>query len=75
MIILSTRFFCMLKTCRPKYQFLIKKREDVGIIHLINPKVFIEYWKYVGDVYNNIIDYNLHRKRNLLIVFDLFQLL
>ena len=23
---------------KPKYQFLIKKREDIGIIHLINPK-------------------------------------
>ena len=27
----------------PKYQFLIKKREDVGIKHLTFPKVFIEY--------------------------------
>ena len=26
----------------PKYQFLIKKREDVGIKHLNDPKAFIE---------------------------------
>ena len=27
----------------PKYQFFIKKREDVGIKHLNDPKAFIEY--------------------------------
>ena len=27
----------------PKYQFLIKKREDIGIKHLNDPKAFIEY--------------------------------
>ena len=27
----------------PKYQFLIKKREDVGIKHLNDLKAFIEY--------------------------------
>ena len=26
-----------------KYQFLIKRREDVGIKHLNDPKAFIEY--------------------------------
>ena len=28
---------------KPKYQFLIKKREDVGIKHLNDQKSFIEY--------------------------------
>ena len=27
----------------PRYHFLIKKREDVGIKHLNDPKAFIEY--------------------------------
>ena len=54
----------------PKYQFLIKKLEDVGIKHLNDPKAFIEYPAYMDDVYNNINDYNPNRKRKILIVFD-----
>ena len=53
-----------------KYQFLIKKREDVGIKHSIDPKTFIEYSQYMDDVYNKINDYNPTRKRKTLIVFD-----
>ena len=52
----------------PKYQFLIKKREGAGIKHLNDPKAFIEYSAYMDNVYNNINDYNLTRKRK--IVFD-----
>ena len=54
----------------PKYQFLIKKREEVGIKHLNDPKSFIEYSAYIDDVYNNIDDYNPNRKRKILIVSD-----
>ena len=54
----------------PKYQFLIKKREEVGINHLNDPKAFIEYSTYMDDVYNNINDYNPNRKRKILIAFD-----
>ena len=54
----------------PKYQFLIKKREDVEIKHLNDPKAFIEYSKCMDDVYNNINDYNPNRRRKVLIVFD-----
>ena len=54
----------------PKYQFLIKKREDVGIKHLNDPKACIEYSAYMDDVCNNINDYNPARKRKILIVFD-----
>ena len=32
--------------------------------------MFIEYSNTVDDVYNNIDDYNLKRKRKVLIVFD-----
>ena len=54
----------------PKYQFLIKKREDVGIKHLNDPKAFTEYSQCIDDVYNTIDDYNPSRKRKILIVFD-----
>ena len=53
----------------PKYQFLIKKREDAGIKKLDNPSAFIEYSNTIDDVYNNIDDYNPKRKRKILIVF------
>ena len=53
----------------PIYQFLIKKRENVGTKHLTDSKAFIEYSQCM-DVYNNINDYNPTRKRKMLIVFD-----
>ena len=54
----------------PKYQFLIKKREDAGIKNLNDPSIFIKYSNTMDNVYNNIDDYNPKRKRNILIVFD-----
>ena len=54
----------------PKYQPLIKKRENAGIKNLNAPSVFIEYSNAMDDVYKNINDYNLKRKRKVLIVFD-----
>ena len=53
-----------------KYQFLIKKLEDVGIKHLNDSKTFIEYSQCMDDVYNDIDDYNPSRKRKILIVLD-----
>ena len=49
---------------------MIKKREDVGIKHLNNPKAFIECSNTMDDVYDNINDYNSNRRRKTLIVFD-----
>ena len=54
----------------PKYKILIKKREDAGIKHLNYPNAFIECSNTIDDVYQNIHDYNLSRKRKILIVFD-----
>ena len=54
----------------PKYQFLIKKREDAGIKHLNDPNAFIECSNTMDDVYENIDDYNPNRKWKVLIVFD-----
>ena len=53
-----------------KYQYLINKREEVGLDHFNNPKTFIEYSNDMRDVYKNIEDYNLGRERKILIVFD-----
>ena len=54
----------------PKYQFLIKRREDAGIKHLNDPKTFIEHSNTMDDINNNIDDYNPSRKRKILIAFD-----
>ena len=54
----------------PKYQFLIEKRENVGIRHLNDAKAFIECSSTMDDVYNNINNYNPNRKRKILVVFD-----
>ena len=53
-----------------KYQYLINKREKVGLDHLKDPKVFIEYSNDMQGVYKNIEDYNPNKKRKMLIVFD-----
>ena len=39
--------------------FWLKNREDVGIKHLNDSKVFIQYSQCMDDVYNSIDDYNL----------------
>ena len=54
----------------PKYQFLIKKREEAGIKNLNDPSAFIEYSNTMDDIYNDIDHYNPKRKRKILIVFD-----
>ena len=53
-----------------KYQYLIKKREKVGLDHFDDPKDFIEYSNDMHDVYKNIEDYNQRKKRKVLIIFD-----
>ena len=54
----------------PKYEFLIKKREDAGTKHLNNLNAFIEFSNTINGVYENINDYNPSIKRKILIVFD-----
>ena len=53
-----------------KYQYLISKREKVGLDHFDDPKDFMEYSNDMQDVYKNIEDYNRIKKRKVLIVFD-----
>ena len=54
----------------PKYEFLIKKHEVVGIKYCNDPNAFIECSNRIDDVYQNIDDYNPSRKIKILIVFD-----
>ena len=53
-----------------KYQYLINKREKVGLSHYDDPKAFMEYSNYMQHVYKNIEDYNPRKNRKVLIVFD-----
>ena len=52
-----------------KYQFLIDKRESVGISHLSDPKAFIEYSNDMHKVYKNMDKYNPDKENKMLIVF------
>ena len=52
-----------------KYEFLIKKRKDVGIKYFNDPNAFIGCSNTMDNVYENIYDYNASRKRKILIVF------
>ena len=53
-----------------KYQYLINKREKVGLDHFKDPKAFMEYSNDIEDVYKNIENYNPLKKHKILIVFD-----
>ena len=54
----------------PMYEYLIKKRESVGIKHVNNLNAFIECSNTMDDVYESIHDYNLNRRGKILIVVD-----
>ena len=54
----------------PKYQFLINKRESIGLKHFNDPKAFIEYSNDMHDVYKNINNYYSNKENKILIVFD-----
>ena len=54
----------------PKYEYLIKKRENVGIRYYNDLTAFFEYSNTMDDVYEDIDNYNLKRDKKVLIVFD-----
>ena len=54
----------------PKYEYLIKEREDAGIKHLNNQNALIKCSNTMDDVYENINDYNRIRIIKKIIVFD-----
>ena len=75
MTILLTRFIDKIylyaeELNEPKYQFLIKRQEDVGIKNLNDLKAFTGHSNTIDDVYEDINEYNPARKRKVLIVFD-----
>ena len=53
-----------------KYQYLINKREKVGLDHYDDPRAFMGYSNDMQDVYKNIEDYNPRKNRKILIVVD-----
>ena len=55
---------------KAKYQLLNNKRENTGLEHINNPKVFVEYSDDMRDIYKNIEGYKIGKKREILIVFD-----
>ena len=57
-------------TDEEKYQYLINKREQVGIKNLNDPHAFMEYSNDMNDVLENINNYNKNRDKKLLIIFD-----
>ena len=43
---------------KPKYEYLIKKRENVGIKHYNDPTAFFESLNTMNDAYEHIDNYN-----------------
>ena len=56
--------------CEDKYQFLIKKRESIGLKHFNDLKAFIEYSNDMHEFYKNVDHYNPDKENKILIVFD-----
>ena len=52
-----------------KYQYLINKKEGVGINHFNDLKAFIEYSNDMLNVYKSINHYNPDKENKILIVF------
>ena len=63
-------YLCAKDQYEAKYQYLISKRESTGLKHFNDQKAFIKHSNNMQDVYKNIKEYNLRKKRNILIVFD-----
>ena len=57
-------------TDEEKYQYLINKREQVGIKNLNDPHAFIEYSNDMNDVLEDINNYNKNRDKKVFISFD-----
>ena len=63
-------YLCAKDIHKPKYEYLINKREQAGIKNLNDPHAFIEYSDDMDDVLDDINDYNKNRDKKVLIVFD-----
>ena len=67
---IDKRYLCAKDPYEDKYQFLIKKRENIGLKHFNDPKAFIEYSNDMHDVYKNIDHYNPDKEKKIIIVFN-----
>ena len=54
----------------PKYEYLIRNRENFGIEHLNDSKAFIKYSNTMNNVDENIDNYNPNKRKKILITFD-----
>ena len=46
-----------------KYQYLINKRDKIGLDHFNDPKAYMEHSNDMLDAYKNIEDYNPDKKK------------
>ena len=51
-----------------KYQYLVNKKEGVGINHFNYPKAFSDYSNDMHDIYKNIDDYYPDKENKILII-------
>ena len=49
---------------------LINKRESIGLKHLNDSTIFLEYSNGMNDIYQFIKKHNANKRRKILIVFD-----
>ena len=63
-------YFYAKDPCEAKYQYIINKREKVGLDHFNDHKAFIEYSNDISDVYKNIKECNPGKKRKVLVAFN-----
>ena len=54
----------------PKYEYLIKKYENVGTKYFNNPNAFIECSNTMDNVYESIDDYGSKLERKIVIAVD-----
>ena len=59
-------YICILKIhMKQKYQYLINKRQKVGLDHFNDSKAFMEYSNDMLDAHKHIEDYNPDEKRKV----------
>ena len=51
-------------------KYYLTRRENTGLKHFNDSKAFIEYLNDMDVIYKNIEEYNLNKKRKILIVSD-----
>ena len=64
------KFICMSKIYLNQSINCLLTEEKVRIEKLENPKALIDYWWKIYYVYENLEDFNLTKKKRVLIVFD-----